>query len=69
MSLLDFAVICELEDCVEAIFYHKRRDWERRHLRWRQDLEEFRRAGHGRAYSEPGFPSIRAIRKQVYSRV
>jgi len=68
-GLLFFADVCATEDSVDAIFYHKRRGWERMHLRWKQDMEEICRTGRGRAYAPPVFPSIEQIRKEVYSRV
>ena len=63
-----FAHVCEIEQQVDAIYYHRRRDWERRHLRWRQDMEKIRRTGRRRAYAEPVLLSIEQIRKEVYSR-
>ena len=66
---MQFAHVCEIEEQVDAIFYHKRRDWERMHLRWRQDMQEIRRTRRGRAYAQPVFPSIEQIRKEVYRRL
>ena len=63
-----FSDVCATEEQVAAIFYHRRRDWERRHLRWRQYMQEIRRTQRGRAYAPPVFPSIEQIRKEVYSR-
>lgn len=63
-----FADVCATEDSVDAIFYHRRRDWERRHLRWKQDMEQICRTGRGRGYAQPVAPSIEEIRKEVYSR-
>jgi pyridoxine 5'-phosphate synthase PdxJ len=68
-ALLFFADVCATEEQVDSIFYHKRRDWERRHLRWKQDMEKIRRTGRRRAYAEPVAPSIERIRKEVYRRL
>ena len=68
-TLMDLAAICVVEEQVEAIFYHKRRDWERMHLRWSQDIQEIRRTGCGTTYPEPVSPSIEQIRKDVYRRL
>ena len=67
-ALMFFAHVCEIEQQVDAIYYHRRRDWERRHLRWRQDMEKIRRTGRRRAYAKPVAPSIEQIRKEVYRR-
>ena len=67
-TLMDFAAVCELEFYVESMFYHKRRDWQRMHLRWKQHSEAIRRTGYGRGYAEPVAPSIEQIRKEVYRR-
>ena len=64
-----FAAVCEIESQIEKIQYHKRRDWERMHLRWKQDMENIHRFGMGISYAPPVFPSIQAIRKQVYKQV
>ena len=63
-----FAHVCATEEQLAAIFYHRRRGWERMHLRWKQDMEEIRRTRRGRGYAEPVAPSIEQIRKEVYSR-
>ena len=67
-TLMDFAAVCELEFFVESMFYHKNRDWQRRHLCWKQHSEAIRRTGYGRAYAEPAKPDIAQIRKEVYRR-
>jgi len=67
-GLLFFSDVCATEEQVAAIYYHRRRDWERMHLRWRQDMEEIRRTGRQRGYAEPVKPDIEKIRKEVYSR-
>ena len=67
-TLMDFAAVCEMEEQVESMFYHKNRDWQRRHLCWKQHSEAIRTTGYGRDYAEPVAPSIEQIRKQVYSR-
>ena len=61
-----FAAVCGVEEVVEAIFYHARRDWQRMHLRWRHDMEELRRTGYGQKYAEPVMRSIEDIRKECY---
>ena len=66
MDLHAFACVCEVEQCVQAIYYHARRDWERMHLRWKQDMEEIRRTGRGTPYSEPVLRSIESIRKESF---
>ena len=67
--LLQFAYLCSIEESIQSIFYHKRRDWQRMHLQWAQHMEEIAKTGRGRPYPEPVFPSIQAIRKQVYTRL
>jgi hypothetical protein len=68
MSTLQvFAAICAVEQAVEAIFYHSRRDWERMHLQWKQHTEEIKRSGRGRPYAEPVMRSMEQIRKECYS--
>ena len=64
--LMDFAAVCVIEQSVEAIFYHKRRDWQRMRLQWEQHMEQIQRTGRGCIYAKPIFPSIEAIRKQAY---
>ena len=64
MDLL--ASVSVLEQQVNIIFYHARRDWERMHLRWRQDMEEYARTGRGYIYAEPRLRSIENIRKECY---
>jgi len=67
MSALQvFAAVCGVEQAVETIFYHTKRDWERMHLRWQQDVEEIRRTGRGREYAEPVLRSLESIRKECY---
>ena len=61
-----FAAVCGVEQVVESIFYHARRDWERMHLRWKHDMEEVRRSGRGQEYAEPVMRSIESIRKECY---
>jgi len=61
-----FVAVCAVEKCVEAIFYHARRDWQRMHLRWRLDMEEVNRTGVGPVYAEPVMRSIESIRKECY---
>jgi len=68
-GLLFFSDVCATEEQVAAIFYHRRRDWERMHLRWKQDMEEIHRTRRGRAYAQPVAPSIEQIRKEVYKRL
>ena len=65
-SLLDLAKVCEVEQIVESIFYHARRDWENMHLRWAHDMEEIKRTGNGIPYAEPIMRSVEAIRKECY---
>jgi len=64
MDLSILASVSVVEQCVEAIFYHSRRDWQRMHLRWEQDMEEIRRTGCGIPYPEPVLRSIESIRKE-----
>lgn len=66
MDLNAFARVCVVEQGVESIFYHSRRDYERMHLRWEQDMEEIRRTGRGTWYPEPVLRSIESIRKESF---
>ena len=61
-----FAAVCGVEEAVEAIFYHSRRDWERMHLRWKHDMEQVHRTGFGAVYAEPVMRSIESIRQECY---
>ncbi len=63
---MDFADVCVVEEQVEAIFYHKRRDFQRMHLRWRQNMEAIYRTGYGEPYPEPVCLTIEQIRKEIY---
>lgn len=66
MDLHGFAAVCDVEQAVEAIYYHSRRDWERMHLRWAHHMEDIRRTGNGIPYAEPVVRSIESIRKECY---
>lgn len=61
-----FAAVCVAEQGVESIFYHARRDWQRMHLRWQQDMEEVCRTGRGQKYAEPVMRSMKDVRKECY---
>ena len=67
--MMHLAAVCEMEKKIQILFYHRRRDFERAHLRWKQEMEEILRTGSGEPYAEPLFPDINQIRKAVYKRV
>ncbi len=62
-------LIQQEEEHVESIFYHSRRDWERQHLTWRQNVEEDRRTKQYREYEEPVMRTKETIREACYVKV
>ena len=57
------------DERVEKIFYHTRRDWERQHLTWKQEVEESRRLKQYREFKEPVMRSKEDIREACYVKV
>lgn len=62
-------LVAKEDEHVDSIHYHTRRDFERQHLRWAQDMEEFKRSGTGHKYAEPKLKTREDIEEKCYIKV